>query len=93
MPLILAERLFYLFCDKTNKDSIEVEDFSIKFEIFFRYKFPELLKIVFDLYDFDDNGEIVSEDVTLLWNNLLSYETKDKMYILNKNYNLECLLN
>lgn len=74
----MLERIFYLFCYKIKKDALEVEDFCLKFGMFFKYDMFEIFKLIFEIYDFDNNGLIMAEDVILIWNNLLSYETSDK---------------
>jgi len=65
MPGIIAERVFTLF-DK-NKDGYAGKDEFIAAACrLLSRKFEDQIKIVFEIYDFDDDGIISREDIRVL---------------------------
>ena len=65
MPGIIGERVFTLF-DK-NKDGYEGKDEFISAACrLLSQKFEDNIKVVFETYDFDDDGVISREDIRIL---------------------------
>ncbi len=62
MPGILAERVYSRY-DRTGKGYITEKEFVDMSIAYFSPLFEEKLKLVFDLFDFDNDSKIEAEDV------------------------------
>ena len=65
MPGILGERFFS--CLDTNDDqSIDQKEFiHAMFKVYYS-KLESKMKLVFDMYDFDSDGQVTKEDIRLV---------------------------
>lgn len=65
MPGIIAERVFTLF-DKNKDDYAGKDEFIAAACRLLSPKFEDKIRIVFEIYDFDDDGVISREDIRVL---------------------------
>ena len=62
MKGLIGERIFHLYeTEKTN--TIILTDFMSTSYRFFQSSFDAKLKLVFDVFDFDKNGQISEDDI------------------------------
>ena len=77
LPGILAER-FYSLLDANNDEYIDLREFVyILFKIYYS-NFEAQVKLVFDIYDFDRDGQITKEDVRIILSYIPALRDKDK---------------
>ena len=83
LPGIIGERLFHVF-DSKRKGILDFADFKMGMNILFCYDYENILRFIFDFYDFDGNGKISKEDIRVV----LSYVQYSNEKNKNKNENL-----
>ena len=81
LPIFISEKLFNSFAFSSQQEGLKEEEFVTGFFKLYMGTFTETTKVIFDLLDFDKDGIIKKEDVTII----LSYlplndvsEEKDK---------------
>ena len=62
LPGIIGERLFHVF-DSKRKDIIELGFFKYGMNTLFCDNYKNILRFIFDFYDFDGDGKISKEDI------------------------------
>lgn len=65
LPEIIFDRLFNVF-DKENKELLDLNDFISGMLTLFSKSYDELVKFVFQFYDFDNDGKISKEDIRIV---------------------------
>ena len=69
LPGILAERVYSRY-DKTGKGYITAKEFIETSIFFFSPQFDDKVKIVFELFDFNNDGKIDAEDIRTLMSHM-----------------------
>ena len=64
LPGIIGDRLFQVF-NKSKSGFINLEEFIYNMKTLFCSSFDEISKIIFQFYDFNNNGEITKEDIRI----------------------------
>ena len=83
LPGIIGDRLFRVF-DSKRKEILEFGDFKRGMDTLFCDDYQEVLRFIFDFYDFDGDGKISKEDIRVV----LSYvQFSNKKNNKNKNQN------
>lgn len=84
LPLLIMERIYKVLFN--NKQSISLKLFEDKMKIFTSFSLKEISKFVFDIYDFDSNGNISGKDINLIYRSIIRYNKYNKGYddTLNK---------
>ena len=87
MQVFIAEKLFYTM-DKDNDGFLNLKEFSEGMTCLYSGTFEDTSKFIFDLYDFDKDGKIISGDVKVV----LSYlPLKNNLNISEYNYQMDSL--
>ena len=83
LPGIIGERLFRVF-DSNRKDLLEFGFFKYGMNTLFCDNYRNILRFIFDFYDFDGDGKISKEDIRTV----LSYvQFSNKKNVNSDNYN------
>ena len=83
LPGIIGERLFRVF-DSNRKDLLEFGFFKYGMNTLFCDNYQNILRFIFDFYDFDGDGKISKEDIRTV----LSYvQFSNKKNVNSDNYN------
>ena len=82
LPGIIGERLFHVF-DSKRKDIIELGFFKYGMNTLFCDNYQNILRFIFDFYDFDGDGKISKEDIRTV----LSYVKFSNKKKVNNNNN------
>ena len=67
LPLIISERLFKVL-DVNNHSSLSEEDFVTGLLNLFLGDYKSLVKIMFNMYDYDKDGKISKKDIKIVFN-------------------------
>jgi Ca2+-binding EF-hand superfamily protein len=62
MKGLIGERIFNLY-DTANSNNVCLKDFLATSYRFFQSSFEDKLKLVFDIFDFDKDGQISEDDI------------------------------
>lgn len=77
MPYLISERLLTCLEIDSSKSQFSVEDFKINISRLFimneDYDQIDLLKLVYDIYDFNKDRKLYKEDVSKIWSSILLY--------------------
>ena len=65
MPGIISDRLFKLF-DKQNNNYLGYNDFAEGMITLFSESYDNLIKFIFNFYDFEKSGKITREDIKVV---------------------------
>ena len=68
IPLILIERLYNILFSKL--DYLNKQEFETGFKKLFN---KDIIQLIFDIYDFDNDGKINWNDIRIILNNVLQY--------------------
>ncbi len=79
LPYIINNKLYRIF-DKENTGYIDFNSFNNKMNNLFLGEFFKTSKIIFNIYDFDNDGKILKEDVRLI----LSFLPLKKSYNISE---------
>ena len=71
LPLLVMERIYKVLFD--NKQSISLKVFEDKMKIFTSFNLKEISKFCFQIYDFDNNGNITGNDINLIYRSIIRY--------------------
>ena len=71
LPLLIMERIYKVLFD--NKQSISLKVFEDKMKIFTSFNLKEISKFCFQIYDFDNNGNITGNDINLIYRSIIRY--------------------
>lgn len=83
LPFIISKRIFKLF-DTNNNTYLTKESFSDGFyNLYFNKDIEFKLKLIFDLFDFNEDGTISRIDILFLLKHLLLKKTQESIIALN----------
>ena len=66
LPIFISEKLFNSFASSSQQEGLKEEEFVTGFFKLYMGTFSETTKVIFDLLDFDKDGIIKKEDVTII---------------------------
>ena len=66
LPIFISEKLFNSFAFSSQQEGLKEEEFVTGFFKLYMGTFTETTKVIFDLLDFDKDGIIKKEDVTII---------------------------
>ena len=66
LPIFISEKLFNSFAFSSQQEGLKEEEFVTGFFKLYMGTFSETTKVIFDLLDFDKDGIIKKEDVTII---------------------------
>ena len=66
LPIFISEKLFNSFASSSQQEGLKEEEFVTGFFKLYMGTFSETTKVIFDLLDFDKDGVIKKEDVTII---------------------------
>ena len=97
LPGIIGDRLFRVF-DAKRKDILEFSVFKVGMNILFCDDYQNLLRFIFDFYDFDGDGKISKEDIRVVLSYVKFSNKKNNKNIknnkdINENINVAQSLN
>jgi Ca2+-binding EF-hand superfamily protein len=83
LPLIVTEKIFRTF-DKEGKESLDLEEFVNGLYFLYAGSIEEKVKLIFEIFDSQQAGRIMKDDVLLLLSYLHQTEYDDEMETLNE---------
>ena len=90
LPGIIGERLFHVF-DSKRKDIIEFGFFKYGMNTLFCDDYKNILRFIFDFYDFDGDGKISKEDIRTVLSYVEFTNKKENNNDNNKNIEINSL--
>ena len=87
LPGIIGDRLFRVF-DSGRKDILELKDFKTGMNILFCESYQNVLRFIFDFYDFDGDGKISKEDIRVVLS-YVQFSNKKNNKNLNNSIGIE----
>ena len=87
LPGIIGDRLFRVF-DSGRKDILELKDFKTGMNTLFCESYQNVLRFIFDFYDFDGDGKISKEDIRVVLS-YVQFSNKKNNKNLNNSIGIE----
>ena len=77
LPMIVSNKIFSTFVSKENRNQMTIDEFSNNIYNLFFGDIDDKMSMMFDIYDFDGDGEILYDDVFLILSHfhLLEYSS------------------
>lgn len=79
LPMLFSSRLFEVFSSKNSKILTQT-DFVLGMRTLFCSDFEKTSKLIFDFYDFNDDGFITREDIIFVFSYYLDYSKRNQYY-------------
>jgi len=87
IPLVINQRIFNSFLQE-NKTELSLEDFIFNFMTLMFGNYDEILRLIFNIYDFSKNEVIYKHDVKLLLS-YIPFRLEYQSYTTNKKFKLQ----